>query len=181
MISQGRACVLYNRILHCCNSNSAGACLYSGFGDKQLYWIWIILSSRSVDVQHAYKQNSLPELKEVVYVWEARWNPKTRERKGRAELLVYLSSDLYLGPQKIRKENRSDARWHSRKSQVTELPVVRPRTCSLEANTQCQQAGEVSLPSCQRTASTMEKQTHRPGPPWKRHFRKAVHQISKGK
>lgn len=181
MICWGRACILCNRILHCCNSNSAVAYLYSGPEDKQLYWIWIILSSRSLDVQHAYNQNSLPELKAAVYVWEARWDPKGRERKGRAELLVYLSSGLCLSPQKIRREKRSDAKWHSRKPQVTEIPVVHPCTCSLEANTQRKQAGEVSLTHCQLTASMIQKHRQRPGPPWKSHFRKAVHQISKGK
>lgn len=73
---------------------------------NQLIWTWIILSSRSLDVQHAYNQNSLPELKEAVYVWEAREDPKGRERKGRIEFLVNLSSGSYLSLQKNQERKK---------------------------------------------------------------------------
>lgn len=44
--------------------------------------------------------------------------------------------------------------------------MAHPCTCSLAANAQRKQAGEVSPPYCQLMLLGWKKQTQRPGPPW---------------
>lgn len=95
---------------------------------------------------------SMPITKTAFLIWkkqfisgkQGRTQREGREKEGLYSLSIYPLACIS-AHKKIRKENRSDARWHSRKSQVTELPVVHPYTCSLEANTQRKQDGEVSL------------------------------------
>lgn len=77
-----------------------------------------------------------------------------KEGREKEELNSLSISPLYLSPQKLSKENRSDARWNSRMSQVTKNAAVHPCTCSPESNTQHKEGGEVSITHCHGKAHT---------------------------
>lgn len=89
---------------------------------------------------------------------QSRTQREGREKEGLSSLSL-SPLPLYLSPQKLSKENRSDARWNSRQPQATRNPAVHPCTRSLETNTQHKEDGAVSLTHGQLTAPGMEK-TH---------------------
>lgn len=100
------------------------------------------------------------------------------QREGREkEGLNSFTVPWLLSPQKMRTENRSDARQLYRKSQVTETPLVHPCTCALEVNT-TPNTGRLEK-TASFTASTVER--WRPYPPWKSPFRRTVYQVPEGK